>query len=63
MAATILITGNSPEEEKKKAKLYDAMALLRDNKNYLKLSKKVDAELMEKMWCISHNKPLKYWYE
>ena len=50
-------------EEKKKAKLYDAMALLRDNKNYLKLSKKVDAELMEKMWCISHNKPLKYWYE
>tara|TARA_X000000368_G_C22794886_1_gene607579 strand:+ start:309 stop:551 length:243 start_codon:yes stop_codon:yes gene_type:complete len=50
-------------EQTKKAKLYDAMALLRDNKNYLKLSKKVDAELMEKMWCISHNKPLKYWYE
>ena len=50
-------------QEEKRAKLYDAMALLRDNKRYLKLSKKVDYELMEKMWYISNNKPFKYWYE
>ena len=43
-------------QEEKRAKLYDAMALLRDNKRYLKLSDDTDNELMIKMWSISHNK-------
>ena len=43
-------------EQTKKAKLYDALELLRDNKRYLKLTDKADNELMMKMWAISHNK-------
>ncbi len=43
-------------QEEKRAKLYDALELLRDNKRYLKLSDKTDNELMMKMWSISHNK-------
>ena len=43
-------------EEEKKAKLYDALEVLRDNKRYLRLSDKTDNELMMKMWSISHNK-------
>jgi len=43
-------------QEEKRAKLYDALELLRDNKRYLKLTDKADNELMMKMWAISHNK-------
>ena len=43
-------------EQTKKAKLYDALEILRDNKRYLKLSDDTDNELMMKMWSISHNK-------
>ena len=43
-------------QEEKRAKLYDALEVLRDNKRYLKLSDKTDNELMMKMWAISHNK-------
>ena len=43
-------------QEEKRAKLYDALELLRDNKKYLKLTDKADNELMMKMWAISHNK-------
>ena len=43
-------------QEEKKAKLYDALEVLRDNKRYLKLSDDTDNELMMKMWSISHNK-------
>tara|TARA_B100000579_G_scaffold106012_1_gene84410 strand:+ start:325 stop:573 length:249 start_codon:yes stop_codon:yes gene_type:complete len=43
-------------QEEKRAKLYDALEVLRDNKRYLKLSDDTDNELMMKMWSISHNK-------
>ena len=43
-------------EQTKKAKLYDALEVLRDNKRYLRLSDDTDNELMMKMWSISHNK-------
>ena len=43
-------------EEKRKADLYDAMALLRDYKNYLQLTDETDLDLMNKMWEITNKR-------
>ena len=43
-------------EQTKKAKLYDAMALIRDNKNYLQITDETDLDLMNKMWEITNKR-------
>lgn len=43
-------------KQERNAKLYDAMALLRDNKNYLQLTDETDLDLMNKMWEITNKK-------
>ena len=43
-------------KEERNAKLYDAMAYIRDCKEYLQITDETDLDLMNKMWEITNKK-------
>ena len=42
--------------DSKRAELYDALELLRENKNYLQLTDETDLDLFNKMWEITNKR-------
>tara|TARA_Y100001970_G_scaffold288533_1_gene416108 strand:- start:460 stop:666 length:207 start_codon:yes stop_codon:yes gene_type:complete len=42
--------------DSKRAELYDALELLRENKNYLQLTDETDLDLFNKMWEITNRR-------